>query len=452
MLNISPYKIDRRIDAEKLSSLKEVESKQTKGTLITFVKILVTLILLILFLPWTQNIQSTGFLTTINPAQRPQNINSIIPGKIKKWYVKEGDLVKKGDTLVAIEEIKVDYLDPNLIDRVKQQIQSKEGSVKSYMQKVNALDEQIDALISEKFNKLDQLKLKLRQAKMQLVSDSMEYETQKINVTIAAAQFKRMEELYLKGLKSKTDFEKRKMTLQKAQAVLTEKENKFLKSKAELDVIKTEMRTFKAYYDKMIAKAESEKYATLSMLYNSEADLTKLQNQFSSYVIRSGFYYIKAPQNGYITHLSKAGIGEILKEGELLLTIVPEQYDFAVASYIRPVDLPLVHKGEKVRLQFDGWPAIVFSGWPNISYGTYGGEIYAIDKYISPNGKFRILIKPDTTDQKWPDKLSVGGGAKTIILLKDVPVWYEIWRQLNSFPPDYYTPENKQKSAKAENK
>jgi hypothetical protein len=26
------------------------------------------------------------------------------------------------------------------------------------------------------------------------------------------------------------------------------------------------------------------------------------------------------------------------------------------------------------------------------------------------------------------------------MLLNDVPVWYEIWRQLNGFPPEYYEP------------
>ncbi len=70
---------------------------------------------------------------------------------------------------------------------------------------------------------------------------------------------------------------------------------------------------------------------------------------------------------------------------------------------------PLVHKGEKVRIQFDGWPAIVFSGWPNTSYGTYGGTVFAIDNFISDNGKYRVLVAPDTSDHKWPTGIRVGG-------------------------------------------
>ena len=203
--------------------------------------------------------------------------------------------------------------------------------------------------------------------------------------------------------------------------------------------VQSEIKTTIAQYDDKIAKAESNKFATLSTLYDTEANISKMQNKYASYTVRSGFLYITAPQNGYITKLSKAGVGEIVKTGDLILTIVPEKFDFAAAVYVKPVDLPLLSVGQKVRLQFDGWPAIVFSGWPNISYGSYGGEIYAIDKFISDNGKFRVLIKPDTTDHPWPDKLSIGGGVKSIFLLKDVPVWYELWRQINSFPPDYYT-------------
>ena len=71
--------------------------------------------LLILFLPWTQNISGSGAVTTLKPDQRPQTIHSAIAGRIEKWYVKEGDFVQKGDTILFISETKEDYLDPNLV-------------------------------------------------------------------------------------------------------------------------------------------------------------------------------------------------------------------------------------------------------------------------------------------------------------------------------------------------
>jgi len=107
--------------------------------------------------------------------------------------------------------------------------------------------------------------------------------------------------------------------------------------------------------------------------------------------------------------------------------------------------LPLIHIGERVRVQFDGWPAVVFSGWESISYGTYGAKVTAVENFISSNGMYRILLVPDETEQSWPSGIRIGSGAKTIALLKDVPVWYEIWRQLNGFPPDFYKPIDEKK-------
>ncbi len=127
-----------------------------------------------------------------------------------------------------------------------------------------------------------------------------------------------------------------------------------------------------------------------------------------------------------------------LKEGEELVSIMPAVYDLAVSMYVRPMDLPLIQKGQKIRFLFDGWPTIVFSGWPNLSYGTFGGEIVAVDNFISDNGKYRILVAPDPNDVDWPDGLRVGSGADGMALLNDVPIWYELWRRLNGFPPDYY--------------
>jgi adhesin transport system membrane fusion protein len=131
---------------------------------------------------------------------------------------------------------------------------------------------------------------------------------------------------------------------------------------------------------------------------------------------------------------------------------MPTNYDMAVETFVDPIDLPLIHKGEKVRIQFDGWPAIIFSGWPNVSYGTYGGEVVAIETFISPNGKYRILVAPDKEEERWPEALRVGSGAFTLALLEDVPIWYELWRRLNGFPPDYYQPKDAGTSKKTAKK
>jgi hypothetical protein len=57
---------------------------------------------------------------------------------------------------------------------------------------------------------------------------------------------------------------------------------------------------------------------------------------------------------------------------------------------------------------------------------------------------YKLLVREDTSYRKWPRELRVGTGANGIALLKNVPLWYELWRNINSFPPDYYKPKKEE--------
>ena len=452
MLNISPNRINAQVNQELYASLQQVESVQSRRGLIKTMGAAGVLFLITLFVPWTQNIPAKGQLTTLKPGQRPQTIHSVIAGRIEQWYVQEGDFVEKGDTILFISEVKDDYFDPQLLPRTEAQVKAKEASVKSYQEKVKALNDQIKALRQTADLKLQQTRNKLQQSKLKVVSDSIDFEAYKINYEIALEQFKRMEKLYEGGLKSLTDLENRRMKMQKAQAEKISGENKLLTSKNEVINARVELTSIQAQYRKDIAKAESDKFTALSSMYDAEATVTKMQNQYSNYSVRTGLYYITAPQSGYITKAIQSGIGETIKEGVGIVSIMPAKYDLAIEIYVKPLDLPLLEKGQHIRVQFDGWPAIIFSGWPNASYGTYGGEIYAIDNFISNNGKYRVLVAPDPDDHPWPTALRVGGGSNSLILLKDVPIWYELWRQINGFPPDYYKSDDLGNSEKKDKK
>ncbi|MFH6970530.1 HlyD family efflux transporter periplasmic adaptor subunit [Flavobacterium petrolei] len=393
-----------------------------------------------LFLPWTQNISGSGSVTTLRPDQRPQSIQSVISGRLEKWYVQEGDFVKKGDTILFISEIKEDYMDPNLVQNTRNQIDAKKQSLQSYGSKVSTLTGQIQAIEREKVLKLEQAQNKIKQSVLKIKSDSMDLVAVKTQLKIANTQYNRSVQLNKEGLKPLTDIEEKRLKLQEVEAKIITQENKFLTSKNEFINAKVEINRISAEYAEKVSKANSDKFTALSSQYDTDAQVNKLENQYANYSIRNGMYYIKASQNGYINRALQSGIGETIKEGTPIATIMPSKYDIAVETFVNPIDLPLLRKGEKVRVWFDGWPTIVFSGWPNMSYGTFGGEIVAIENFISVNGKYRVLISPDKNDEKWPEQLSIGAGAQTIALLNNVPVWFELWRSLNGFPPNYYKP------------
>lgn len=442
MLNISDNKLNTKVTLEHFSSAQKVFHQRHYKHFNRFLLAFALVGFIVLFLPWTQNINGRGYLTTLKPDQRPQTIQSPIPGRIEKWFVQEGDYVKKGDTILFISEIKNEYFDPRLVERTGQQIKAKEASVTSYEGKVKALNNQIGALANERELKLQQAKNKLLQSRLKVQSDSIDLEAAKTNIKIAQRQFERTEQLESEGLKAVTDVEEKRLKLQETQAKLISQENKLLATKNQVINAEVEINRVKAQYTDKISKAQSDMYTAQSNQFDSEAQVTKLENAYTNYEMRNDLYYIKAPQNGFINKAIQAGIGETFKEGDRLVGIMPSDYDMAVETFVEPIDLPLLHLGEKVRIQFDGWPAIVFSGWPNVSYGTYGGKVVAIETFISDNGKYRILLAPDKEDYAWPKDIRVGSGAKTIALLEDVPIWFELWRQLNGFPPNYYQPES----------
>jgi multidrug resistance efflux pump len=447
MLNISK-KNPIAENIEQYSTVKNLANRphyQILNKIIVYVSLVG---IVILFLPWTQNISGSGAVTTLKPDQRPQTIHSAIGGRIEKWYVKEGDYVKKGDTILFISEIKEDYFDPNLVENTKNQVDAKKMALQSYGSKVSTLSSQINAIQNEKQLKLQQAQNKIRQSLLKVKSDSMDLEAVKTQIRIANTQYNRAITLNKEGLKPMTDVEEKRLKLQEVEAKIITQENKLLASKNELINSKVEVNRIQAEYSEKVSKATSDQYTALSNQYDTEAQVNKLQNQYVNYQIRNGMYYIKAPQNGYINRAIQSGIGEIIKEGTQIVSIMPSKYDIAVETFVSPNDLPLIHKGEKVRIWFDGWPTVVFSGWPNMSYGTFGGKIVAVENFISANGKFRILIAPDKEEEAWPKQVSIGSGAQTLALLNNVPIWFELWRTLNGFPPNYYQPKEEKSKEK----
>jgi multidrug resistance efflux pump len=337
-----------------------------------------------------------------------------------------------------LSEIKEGYLDPRLLQRTAEQIAAKRSSISSYEGKISATDAQINSLRAALEAKLDQLSGKYRQAEAKLQSDSMDAVAAANEWKIASLQYSRQKALYDSGLVSLTALESRNAGYQSANAKKIGAENKYGAARQELNILRTERSALQQEYSEKVSKAEGDRFGSLSSMATGQGEIAKLQNQYASYAIRNGMYSIIAPQGGQIVQAQSAGIGEIVKEGQMLVHIVPNDIDYAVEMYVRPVDLPLVAPGQTVRFLFDGFPAIVFSGWPEASFGTYQGVVSAIESDVSPNGKFKLLVKEDQGYRTWPKELRMGTGANGIALLKNVPLWYELWRNINSFPPDYY--------------
>ncbi|GAB2955157.1 biotin/lipoyl-binding protein [Hymenobacter coalescens] len=422
--------------AGRFRSFARVQTPSSGRTLARWAAGLGLVLLLAGFLPWTQNIRSAGTLTTLRPQDRPQTVPSTIAGRIERWRVREGQRVRRGDTLVDIAEVKDKYFDPELLRRTQEQLEAKIASLEENRAKTVALGTQQEALRAGLEVSLSKARNKVEQTRLKLNSDQAELRAANNDFDIARQQLARQEALYAQGLKSLTEVEQRRLKFQESTAKRQSTENKLGATQQELRNAELELASLQAEYQDKISKSESDRRSATGYQFDTEGQIAKMRNELANLRIRSGFYHITAPQDGYVVRALKTGLGDIIKEGEPLITVMPDAPALAAELYVKPMDIPLLSVGRKVRLQFDGWPALVFSGWPGSSFGTFGGVVAVIDN-IDSQGQYRILVTPDPALEPWPKPLRVGSGVYGWALLGDVSIWYELWRQVNGFPPDF---------------
>ena len=437
MLNLSENQ-NQKIQHEQSVLFKTLGSPKSGRKLAKILLSVTFMFFILLFLPWQQNIRGNGKLTAFRPSQRPQSVETAIAGRIASWKIREGQFVNKGDTILTLTEVKDKFFNPELLQRTMEQIDAKSSSIESKSDKVASLETQIGALKDLLTFKREQAKNKLKQSKFKLEGDSINFETQKI-------QFANQESIYQRNLKrgeagniASNKLLEIESKFQEATTKLASSENKFYQGQQEVINARVDISVTESELLDKISKAESDRNNTLAEIADGQGGLAKLQNDYANLSIRNEQYQIVAPQDGYIVKAMKAGIGETIKEGESVATIMPENPELAVEMYVQAMDVPLIGQDRKVRIQFDGWPALQFSGWPNVSVGTFGGVVRVIDRVNSTGGLYRILVTPDLEDEPWPEQLRMGSGTKGWVMLDNVAVWYEIWRQLIGFPASLY--------------
>lgn len=381
-----------------------------------------------LFLPWQQNVQGNGRVTALRPQDRPQTLPAAIDGQIQEWFVREGQLVKRGDLIARLSEVKEDYLDTAVVTRTAEQRDAKAASNADKRRAADALARQVTVLEQGLRLKLEQTRNKIRQYEADVRAGV-------VDSTLKADQLARRRGLFAEGLVDRNSLQTFENAAAKAAADLAEKRAGLANARVDLPAVEAD-------YQKEIVKTQSERAKTLADANDGAAEVAKLDNKVASLRVRRGFYEIRAPQDGYVVQAQQTGIGEQVKAGDPIVTVQPATPEQAVELFVKANDAPLIRTNDKVRLQFDGFPALQFQGWPSVSVGTFGGRVAVVDRVASANGLFRVLVTADTTggDEPWPQQVRIGSGVLGWAMLREVRVWFEIWRQLNGFPPSVNAP------------
>ena len=63
--------------------------------------------------------------------------------------------------------------------------------------------------------------------------------------------------------------------------------------------------------------------------------------------------------------------------------------------------------------------------------GLFSAKVRYIASQADAEGLFAVVLEPT---EKWPANARPGTHVTATLLLNDVPMWFELWRQFNGFP------------------
>lgn len=439
---------------------------------------LVLLPIVVIWVPWTQTVHGTGRAIAFNPVHRPQFVVSPIEGRIKKWHVVEGEHITAGQRIVEM----VDN-DPNLELRLLDEERAVLDRMRAAEGRVSDIEARLRNLEDSRRLAMDVQSSVLRQEQARVQAVQQELLEAKAALDAAEPNYKRQQELFhnrLGGLTSQRDLELAKQALETAQAKLNQAE-------ARVKLAQAGELAARDNLDKVDSDTKAMINLETASRRSAESDVASIRRdkaQIEVRIARQRAQYVDAPVDGIVFRLlanAEAG-GMLVRPGERLAVLVPDlkqgvdniaksaapnassslaaavkspaslspktmnaEADLTAKNYpgivveleIDGNDLPLIQQGDRVRLQFEGWPAAQFTGWPAVAVGTFGGRVYLVDPTANEKGHFRILVEPDPADLAWPDKryLRQGVRGQGWVLLDTVSVGWELWRRLNGFPP-----------------
>jgi multidrug resistance efflux pump len=423
------------------SRLSALNAARTPSTVSILTRVCVGLFLvippLLLTTPWQQNIRASGKVTAFAPIERQQNIESPIGGRLVKWFVKEGSKVKAGDVLVEIVDV-----DPELLPRLTQQLDAAKSKLSAKEDELRAYKAQIENLIATRDLQIATAQYRLDVAKQRANSAQESILSSQATLQTANLQIERLELLLADGLVSKREHEVATRDQVIAQRTLNSNQATLKGALAEQHAAEAEIGRIRSDAQARINSATASMNKVQSELEDSRSSLLKNEVDVS----RQHSQTVKAPRDGSVLRLLSNPQGDLVRQGDPLLTLVPDADIKAVELWVNGNDVTLITPGRHARLQFEGWPALQFGGWPEVAVGTFGGNVAFVDATDDGKGKFRVLLTPDENSEEWPSERFLRQGVRVDgwILLNRVTMAYELWRQLNAFPP-VYTPEKSEK-------
>jgi membrane fusion protein, adhesin transport system len=432
MSTSSPYRVPASRDELRIFAL--VPRPRATAIIARLLKVILALtIVALVFVPWQQNTHGEGRVIAYAPVERQQAIEAPVDGRLMKWHVQEGDHVEEGDAIADVADN-----DPDILTRLRAERDAQVARIEAAKIRASSVGGRVDSLGDSRTAALKAAEARVKMAHDRTIAAEHAKDATDQAVATARLNLDRQRALLEQGLASKRtmelaelEFVRTRTDLDRARAALSAARSEELALAA--DVAKVSGDTQASIDDARATRASAD-----SEIASASAELARIEVRLS----RQSSQAVKAPRAGAILRIVAKQGGEMVKAGDTLAVIVPDTQDRAVELWVSGNDVPLVTPGRRVRLQFEGWPAVQFTGWPELAAGTFGGRVAFVDAAVDGSGRFRAVVIPDG-DEKWPASRFLRQGARVSgwILLDRVRLGYEMWRQFNGFPPKLPTGE-----------
>lgn len=385
-------------------------------------------VLALVIVPWQQNVPAAGRVSALDPFDRIQTVAAPVTGRVQKAWVIEGTRVSEGDRLLDIVD-----LDPEFIARLDQQRQALENQLAAAREKVKVYQLQVEALTRAQELGIQAAQNLVEVAGARVRSSQHGVEAAEAAVAQAALNHERQKQLVDEGLAAAIEFEVADRIFKQAKAELSQDRQALAASLEEEKARRAELGRAQTEAQARIESARAEEQGAASEAAGKEQELANL----SVRIAQQNAQHVTAPRSGTVLRLYASPGSELVKAGDPLVALLPDAQSQAVELWVDGNDVPLLREGRSVRLQFEGWPGVQFGGWPSVAVGTFGGKVAVVDSSGDGQGSFRILVVPDPEDEPWPSPLYLRQGARAngFVLLDQVSLGYELWRQANGFPP-----------------
>lgn len=417
----------------ELASMRAVATPRAPRVLAgVLIALAVSAALVLAFTPWQQTAVGQGRVIAYAPLDRQQAIEAPLDGRVTRWRVQEGDAVKRGDPIAEVSDN-----DPDLLGRLREERRALTARLEASRERARSLSSRGTALGQSGEGAVAAAKARRRMATERVEAAVEAVRAADAAIEAARLNLNRQRALAAKGLAATRMVELATLEVTRAATDRQRAIASLAAARAEALALAADETRAGTDAAAAVEDARAGRAAAEAEAANIQAEIARLDVRLA----RQAAQAVVAPRDGVVLRILGGQDGDMVKSGDPLAVIVPDTRARAVELWVKGNDVPLIQVGRVVRLQFEGWPAIQFSGWPSVAVGTFGGRVALVDATDDGAGNFRIVVLPDA-EANWPEARYLRQGVRSNgwVLLDQVPLGFELWRQFNGFPPTAKAP------------